>query len=108
MNKKKLNFGSYTFCVFTTIEKKIRTIYQEFIGIVFSSTAFELIDFGFIHFTKVWKNHKSTLRCFNKRKKLAMKFVTEQKELNKLQKLRFRHSKEKILSVADLQSRSFT
>ena len=81
---------------------------REFLGIVHALQIYEFLITDSPHPIHIFPDHKPLLHCFTKKGNLSPCFYRVQMQLTKFSKLKIIHTPGKILSVADMLSRSFT
>ena len=99
---------SYNSRILNPQEQKLFTLERELLGIVHALQIYEFLIIGSPHPIHVFTDHKPLLPCFTKKGNLSPRFCRAQMQLTKFSKLKIIHTPGKILSVADLLSRSFT
>ena len=109
MNEEnKMRVISYISRILNTQEQKLSTLDGEILAIVFALHIYEFLIIGSPHPVYIFTDHKPFSHCFSKKGNLSPRFYRAQKQLTKFSKLKIIHTPEKILTVADMLSRTFT
>ena len=106
--ENKMRVISYNSRILNTQEPKLSTLDRELLAIVYALQIFEFLNIGSHHPIYIFTDHKFLIHCFAKNGTLSPRFYRAQMQLTKFSKLKFIHTPEKKLTVADMLSRTFT
>ena len=99
---------SYNSRTLNTQEQKLSTLYRELLAIVYALQIYECLNIGSPHRIYMFTDHKPLLHCFAKKRNLSPRFYRAQMQLTKFSKLTIIHTPGKILTLADMLSKTFT
>ena len=99
---------SYNSRILNPQEQKLATLDRELLGIVHALQIYEFLVNGSPLPIHIFIDHKPILHCFTRKRILSPRFYRAQMQLTKFSKLKSIHTPGKIISVADMLSRSFT
>ena len=106
--QNKMKVISYNSRILNSQEQILSTLDRELLGIVHALQIYEILIIGSPHPIHIFTDHKPLLHCFTKKGNLSPRFYRAQMQLTKFSKLKIIHTAGKILTVADMLSRSFT